>query len=67
MKTTLSNQSKYAFDGSKSINTLNSDVYRQGNAYDALAQKSIVKMSINNNQSVQDMLSENPQLEGLVF
>ena len=67
MKTTLSNQSKYAFDGSKSINALNSDVYRQGNAYDELAQKSLVQMSINNNQSVQDMLSENPQLEGLVF
>lgn len=52
MKTNVSNQSKYAFDASKSINALNQDVFSTGNAYDALAQKSLVQMSINNNQSV---------------
>ena len=67
MQTNLSAQSKYAFDASKSINAINPDAFSSGSAYDDLAQRSLVQMSINNGKSVQDMLEENSHLQGLVF
>ena len=38
-----------------------------GNPYDSLAQKSLISMSIENGQSVQEMLESNSQLQSLIF